>query len=218
MYQTHALHMQKIMNRDPHVLVLIHGNDVIFNDNFLQSGLEGGKQAANLLHDQVTKWAVTAVTDLPPETKIVVRIYANVKLLAESCVFAGIVGNPFAVEEFVKGFTSARKLFTFIDVPITSDKIAEQFKLYLYNYHCRQILLGGSHENGYAHVIQQHTNDVEAIARLTLLEGSPFAPQLAALPFNKTKFPALFREREINFGLDRVDGAYHLDKKHTFTC
>lgn len=208
MYQSHAFHMQNIMNRDPNILVLVHGDEVIFNDSLLQSGFEGGKQAAHLLHDEVKKWAVVSVKDLPPDTKIVVRIYANLKLLAESCVFAGVVGSPFAVEEFTRGFTSERKLCTFIDVPNTADQIAEELELYLYNYHCRHILLGGSRNKGYHHIIAQRKDDEEALNRLSLLQGSPLGPELAEMPFNKVKFQGLFRNTEINLGLDHPTGTY----------
>ena len=67
---------------------------------------------------------------------------------------------------------------------------AETFKLYLYDYHCRQILLGCSHDNGYARLLEQHT-DAEALRRVTLLEGTPFEKELAVLPFPTAKFAGL---------------------------
>ena len=75
---------------------------------------------------------------------------------------------------------------------------AEAFKLHLYDYHCRQILFGCSHDNGYARLLEQYVDDREAMTRVTLLEGTPFEKELAILPFATKKFPDIFRETKIN--------------------
>jgi hypothetical protein len=127
-----------------------------------------------------------------------VRIYANLKGLAETCARAGIVDSSTKVEDFARGFTCGRPLFDFTDVGAGKDradgKINEMFKLYIYNYHCRQIIFGCSHDNGYARLLEQYSDDQEAIPRVSMLEGVPFEKELAVLPFQKCRLSGLFRD------------------------
>lgn len=52
---------------------------MIFNENLLKLGENGGKQAATLLHNAVSEWAAVDIAEYPEDTKIVVRVYANLK-------------------------------------------------------------------------------------------------------------------------------------------
>lgn len=63
-------HLQKILNRDPFVLVLVDGDGMIFNTQSLRDGEAGGKQAAAVLHDAVREWATAGVVDCPPDVKV----------------------------------------------------------------------------------------------------------------------------------------------------
>ena len=82
----------------------------------LQEGEQGGKEAATLLWSAVRHFLQREMEDLPPDCKIVTRLYANTKGLAETCYRSGIVDKPSRVEEFAKGFTRSKHLFDFIDV------------------------------------------------------------------------------------------------------
>ena len=67
------------------------------------------------------------------------------------------------------------------------------------NLHCRHIILGCSHDNGYARLLEevsQHPN----INQITLLEGVPFERELlpATVMFATERFPNLFRTTKIN--------------------
>lgn len=52
---------------------------MIFNETLLKLGENGGKQAATLLHTAVSEWAAAEIAEYPEETKVVVRVYANLK-------------------------------------------------------------------------------------------------------------------------------------------
>ena len=54
--------------------------------------------------------------NLPPDVKIVVRMYANLKGLADAVFRSGLVEKPIFVEEFMRGFTANNPLFDFVDV------------------------------------------------------------------------------------------------------
>lgn len=103
---------------------------MVFQDAFLQQGEQGGKDAANQL------WAAirdNVARNLPnvPSPKIITRIYANVKGLADACYRAGIVDKPSLIDEFARGFNGSRLLFDFVDVGSgkdrADDKIAGMF-------------------------------------------------------------------------------------------
>lgn len=136
--------------------------------------------------------------------QVVVRVYANLKGLADACTKTGLISSPAQLEEFARGFTRGKTLFDFVDVGYGKDradgKVAETFKLFLYDYHCRQILFGCSHDNGYARLLEQFTDCREAMSRVTLLEGVPFEKELAVLPFRTKKFTGIFRDTKLVTG------------------
>lgn len=184
---------------------------MIFKDQFLNLGEEGGRQAASHLCNRVTEWAQKNVQECPADAKVVVRIYANLHGLATVCFKAGIVDHPGKIEEFARGFTRGKTLCDFTDVGPGKDradgKIGETLKLHLYDYHCRNILFGCSHDNGYARLLEQYIDDPEVMPRLTLMEGTPFEKELDVLPFSKHKFAGLFRDSKISLGpADLVTG------------
>ncbi|KAJ9660725.1 hypothetical protein H2201_006804 [Coniosporium apollinis] len=194
--------MKAFMERDPFILVLIDGDGMIFQDNLLQEGENGGRKAAHILHTEVSEYIQSIESGLPSDVKIVTRIYATIKGLAETCIRAGIVDKISAVEEFVRGFTRGKNLFDFVDVgpgkDRADDKLTETFKLYLYDFHCLHILFGCSHDNGYARLLEEYTTDQGFVSRITLLEGVPFEKELVTLPFMTKKFENLFRSSKIN--------------------
>ena len=87
-----------------------------FQDYLLQKAEQGGKDAAAMLWAAVRDFMQRELHDLPSDCKIVARIYANVRGLAETCYKAGIVDKPSRVEDFARGFTRSKHLFDFVDV------------------------------------------------------------------------------------------------------
>lgn len=77
--------------------------------------------------------------------------------------------------------------------------MAEIFKLHLYDCHCRHILFGCSHDNGYARLLEDVV-DQPVMERITLLEGVPFEKELHMLKskYDTTRFEGLFRTTKIN--------------------
>lgn len=77
--------------------------------------------------------------------------------------------------------------------------MSEILKLHLYDFHCRHIFFGCSHDNGYARLLED-LGDRSAFDRITLLEGVPFEKELTVLKskYETTKFEGLFRTTKIN--------------------
>lgn len=53
---------------------------------------------------------------MPDDFRIAVKVYANVKSLAENSAKAGLVNNTAEFENFARGFTCGQDLFEFVDV------------------------------------------------------------------------------------------------------
>ncbi|KAI6869113.1 hypothetical protein KC338_g3666 [Hortaea werneckii] len=193
-------HLQGILNRNPFILVLIDGDAILFNTDFLAHGENGGKRAAAFLYQAIRTWALREIIEMPDDFRIAVKVYANVKGLAETCTKAGLVSNLAHFESFAHGFSSGNDLFEFVDVgqggSRATGKMAENLKLHLYDYHCRQIIFGCSQDYDYARLFGQYALDREALSRVTLLEAVPLANELKQLEFKTTKLPGVFREAQ----------------------
>jgi hypothetical protein len=94
---------------------------MIFHQNLLQKGVQGGEVAANAINNAVLDWARTNIPETRDDAKVVVRVYANVRSIGDACVKAGIISHPSQLEDFVLGFNSAHPLFDFIDVGTAKD-------------------------------------------------------------------------------------------------
>jgi hypothetical protein len=77
--------------------------------------------------------------------------------------------------------------------PIT----AESMKLFSQDLHCRCVLFGCSHDNGYARALEECADRPEVVGKVVLLEGVPFEKELVPLPYTTKKFPGLFRDAKI---------------------
>jgi hypothetical protein len=75
--------------------------------------------------------------------------------------------------------------------------ITESFKLFSQNYHCRRLLFGCSHDNGYARSLEEFSDRTDIVSKVVLLEGVPFEKELIVLPYDTKKFPGLFRDTKL---------------------
>ncbi|KAI4197462.1 MAG: hypothetical protein LQ350_005901 [Teloschistes chrysophthalmus] len=191
------------MDRDPFVLVLIDGDGMIFEEDYIQKGEMGGKEAAAVLWNKINDHIHDKLPQIPADCKIVTRVYANMKGLADACYRSGMADRPGLIEEFYRGFTGSKILFDFIDVgpgkDRADDKITELFKLHLSDFHCQHIFFGCSHDNGYARLLEQYT-DPTITQQITLLEGVPFERELYSLQarYSAVRFDNVFRTNKIN--------------------
>ncbi|PGH01793.1 hypothetical protein AJ80_08959 [Polytolypa hystricis UAMH7299] len=203
--------IKTLMDQEPYLLVLIDGDGMIFQESFLRQGEQGGRDAANLLWNAIRDYAARNLPNLP-SPKIITRVYANLRGLAEASCKAGIIERPKQLDDFARGFNGSRRLFDFVDVgagkDMADDKLAEVFKMNLYNCHCHQIFLGCSHDNGYARLLEDTLADRELTGRITLIEGVPFERELATIKasYRVTKFEDIFRNSKIVANLKNWEG------------
>lgn len=93
-----------------------------FDEQLLSKGEQGGKEAAGLLWGCVRDYVNQKDPELPSDIRIVTRIYANLKGLADVCCRAGLVEKSSVVDDFARGFTGSKQLFDYIDVGSGKDR------------------------------------------------------------------------------------------------
>lgn len=103
------------------MVVLLDGDGMIFNDDLLQQGEKGGKEAASQLWGATNDFVNQALPNLS-SPKILARIYANVKGLGDVLQKSSIIDRAVLFEDFARGFNGSKLLFDFIDVGTGKDK------------------------------------------------------------------------------------------------
>ena len=99
---------------------------MIFEDDMVRKGEIGGKEAAAKLWNEIMHYVHEKLPDVDDGCRVVTRIYANQRGLAEVCYKSGIVERPNLIEEFYRGFTGSKILFDFVDVGPGKDRADEK--------------------------------------------------------------------------------------------
>ncbi|TYJ51489.1 hypothetical protein B9479_007936 [Cryptococcus floricola] len=134
---------------------------------------------------------------------IVVQVFLNKAGLGGALLKAGIIPSWTVYEQFWQGFSSSHELFTVCDVGPGKEgsdaKIREYLKLYSRNAQCESIILGASHDNGYANVLSS-LNTESRLSNLLLLKGyNTLAHQLRAYSSRVVSIPDLFRQEKVPY-------------------
>ncbi|KAF2646060.1 hypothetical protein P280DRAFT_512267 [Massarina eburnea CBS 473.64] len=202
MYEERLRVWENLYQRNPFVVILVDGDGMIFRDEYIRQGEAGGFQAAVHLQKEIEHHIQHEAMDVPVNSRIICRVYANVGGLASTLVRANIISEISLFEDFVRGFTRAKTLFDFVDVGSgkdrADDKISEMFKLSIDDFHCRHIFFGCSHDNGFARLLEKTMDDDSKVKRVVLLEGAPFEKELLSLPYKTKKLDGLFRDSKLN--------------------
>lgn len=191
-----------IQTSNAFITALVDGDGNIFPSDLLTDGELGGKEAANLLQASLTDFVDCHLPELE-SYRIVVKVYADVSSLADILLKCREINAATQLQAFIRGFNSTKLLFDFIDVgpkkDATGDKISEMLRMNLQDCHCRSVLIGCSHNDEYAAVIREVANDTRVADKLTLLEGIPFEPELAALQpnFKSIRFDQVFQSTKL---------------------
>ncbi|KAG9233824.1 C-x8-C-x5-C-x3-H type zinc finger protein-like protein [Amylocarpus encephaloides] len=181
-----------LKNRNPYIMVLIDGDGLLFHDSLVAQGLEGGKQAANLLRNSILQHC----QGLPEDIEIIAKICANVTGLS----IAMNMDDADHLKKFTLGFTQGKASFDFVDVGYGKEradsKIKERMRWHLRNHNCKQILLGVSHDAGYAPFLDEIVS-VEDRPRITIMEGPPTVRELRATGLRVISFQEIFRTEKL---------------------
>ena len=83
-----------------------------FNESLIEQGIEGGKQAANILRNSVLEHC----SELTDEIEIMAKVCANITGLSKAMRRDGSLDSPDDLRDFTLGFTQGKASFDFIDV------------------------------------------------------------------------------------------------------
>ena len=75
--------------------------------------------------------------------------------------------------------------------------------MYAVQPQCENIILGQSHDNGYARILSKLETDGVAKGKVILLQGASFAPELDRFDsglFPRVRFSELFMDRKLEVG------------------
>lgn len=180
--------------RNPFVLVLIDGDGMVFEDGLVMAGAEGGVQAANLLNASIKERLLRMGHDVA-DSRIMVRIYANLAGLSKALARAGLSGNEArSLAPFTASFTRAQDLYDFVDAGDKKEnadfKIREMFRLFAENSQCKHIFFAGCHDNGYLQMLTPYIGKTE---KISLIRGAYMHPDFQNLQLRIEDFPGVFR-------------------------
>ncbi|KAG6067473.1 hypothetical protein E4U32_003719 [Claviceps aff. humidiphila group G2b] len=166
-----------IRNKNAYVLVVIDGDGLLFRDQWIEQGLEGGRRAALALEDAVR----ARCGEHGDGVEVLVKVVANVDGLAR--ILDRDVSD---IRGFALGFTQAKASFDFIIVGpengCTTAKVRETVKWHSRNYNCKHVLMGISHDPSYTSFLDGIALEEDQRERLTVLEG--LSAQTADVPSN----------------------------------
>ncbi|KAK2015884.1 hypothetical protein LZ32DRAFT_689253 [Colletotrichum eremochloae] len=191
--------------KDKHcfALVLIDGDCMPFMDDLIEQGLEGGKKAVSLLRKAVASELKSVDPSLPHHLQFVVRVFANMKGLAKTYTELGTISDPSVLYEFVRGFNMTNATCEFVDAgngkECADEKMKGNFEFGVANVHCRHVLFGASADSGYARLLGSHLETDEVLKKVILIEGPPFAIELAEIRdrFHVASFDKVFRRKKL---------------------
>ncbi|RMZ74557.1 Zinc finger CCCH-type [Pyrenophora seminiperda CCB06] len=184
------------VSRNPYVLVLVDGNDYVFNDELISDKEEGGMRAARMLSDAVEKY----LHNIPHARngRVIVRIYADLTTLSKQLAKSKVVGlEKRSISSFTAGFTRALSLFDFVDAldeEGTRFKITEQFKIASEDTSCSHIIFAGCHDSAYLSQLVPYSGIRD---KFTLVQSAGWNPEFQQFNLNVTQFPTLFRWSEL---------------------
>ncbi|KAL8870586.1 MAG: hypothetical protein Q9174_003406 [Haloplaca sp. 1 TL-2023] len=177
--------LRRASERNAFVLVLIDGDCMNFLDDLMKKLEAGGEETAERLRTAIRKYIQEHLSDIRADAEPLVRIFANIRGLAKTLVDAKILDSPEDLGRFVCGFNKKFTSFDFIDAgngkECSDAKLKKSFELFIRNAHCKHIIFGGSADNGYARLLDSYTGDPSSSKMITMLEGPPFAHELAPI-------------------------------------
>lgn len=179
-----TIDVEHFKNYNPYVLILIDGDGCHFKQDYVNRGIEGGKQAAYALRTAILK----ACHALAGDIEVIARVVANLNGLTKAMRNDGSLEHESRLKDFTIGLSQGMASFDFIDIGYGKEradtKIKEAIRWNLRNFNCKQIVLGVSHDAGYASFLDEILRDEASRRRITILEGIPSTRDLASMNLN----------------------------------
>lgn len=201
--QVNLARIEERIDSNSYVSVLIDGDCMTFCDDLIKSSQQGGLATVHRLREKVCEYLSTEL-ELPSQISVRIRVYANKKGLASAYSHNKIIGNADDFDMFVRGFNMGHPMCDFVDAgdgkECADSKLKECFTHDMADVQCRAVIFGGSADNGYARILQPYVGNTAKSNRIILLEGPPFAKELAIMKekFLVARFPGVFRKTKLS--------------------
>ncbi|KAL4984857.1 hypothetical protein BDW68DRAFT_8959 [Aspergillus falconensis] len=180
-----------------YISVLVDGDAMNFNPEYVQQGRRGGIKLAERFMKEVRKYIEVVDPGAGRPADIRIRVYANLTGLTKAYRHAGIISDRQDLTDFFHGFNAGHENCDFVDVgqgPGLADKkvIGNLYKS-ARDWHCRFIVFCACTDNGYFQPLLSLQLQRKR-KRLALVEGPPFASRLRQIAedFQTTSFPRVF--------------------------
>ena len=195
--RSEAASMDRMLNHNSFVLVLVDGDSMPFNDCLVTKLEVGGGEAAELLRGGINVHIEANLPNIQLRPDVLVRIYLNLRGLSKTCTTSSIVPNGIedGLATFVTGFNKKFPTFEIIDAgngkECADSKIKKTFELFAHNVHCKHN----------ARLLSQYSGNEDIRRKVALLEGPPFANEMGhlAATFGSFSIPSVFRGSKITF-------------------
>ena len=184
------------------------------HEDLLLLGKEGGFEAANRLHKEVSSYLQQFSEAKGWE--IMVHLYVDVGGLLARSISNDIQLSDSCVRGFMLGFAQAQPLCTIMDVgrgqdgslpkvegmfdpqqSILSDKKylskAAMFHLFANNIQCKHLIFGCCHDSAYVPTLERYACNPIMASSITLLNSYEVLTSFKDLPFDFVEFPSVFR-------------------------
>ncbi|POS71389.1 hypothetical protein DHEL01_v210214 [Diaporthe helianthi] len=145
-----------------------------FKQEYINRGIEGGKQAAYALRTAILKECHALAGDI----EVIARVVANLNGLTKAMRNDGSLDHEARLKDFTIGLSQG------MASPSADSHPAEAIRWNLRNFNCKQIVLGVSHDAGYASFLDEILRDEASRRRITILEGVPSTRDLASKNLN----------------------------------
>ncbi|KAF2456307.1 hypothetical protein BDY21DRAFT_364536 [Lineolata rhizophorae] len=177
-----------------YVAILMDGDAAMFSDEYLRHGHEGGRVAAQKLHEDV-KSMVDKYVDygiLGPEAhnvEVRATFYGDFSTLANACEGAGVVPGANLARQCLAGFGGVEK---FTSTNLSDGK--------------NGAVLGCTHEGDYSKRLEELAKSGPERCKVTLIEGLPRTEHIKFLynQYYSSGFTRIFRSDKIPLPSDIV--------------
>jgi hypothetical protein len=176
------------------VICLLDGDGMIFTQELMSQGQEGGLAAARKLTERVRQFISTS--EGFEQYQLWVYLFYNKRGLLETFGRVGLTTVRAKFDDFMMGFNQAAERFIMVDVGGSKEAADAKLKVHLEDNirlpQTYKIFFGGCHDNGYVHNLRSVVTSSLG-HKLVLMPGySDVAIDIRALQLPELRIPELF--------------------------
>lgn len=172
--QISGLDPVKSQNQNPLILCIIHGDELVFNREFLTEGYHGGRAAAQQLTKAIAEHLSNEDVHLYGRLSFWITVYLNKRNLSETLLLNNVCSEE-QFESFLTGFGHASPRFSVIDVGFGAEspesKIKEYLQTFIYFPQTLRVFFGG-YDVSYMATFSALEKD-QILGKLVLIDANP---------------------------------------------